>query len=344
MRSWGQLVDFLDARLFPVIERWLDRLSKRFPKIPWRSDRIEISEHVDGLSIRRVHADRREPLILADVAVSNLPVTLILSQARVLYQRITLPPVPAKALPALLRHEVSRHTPYTLEQVSMVWRVSDALPGPPGQTVDLWVLPLTQWQQTLTRLDMPVSRIARVDLTDAKGQSYGINLLPKQERMAYWLPHIQRALWVMLAVIVLAGVGMARIVHNRQVDVTRWQAQVNTLEQEARPVRLLKSRVAQHQQMQALLTDLQRQSPSRVRILAELNQCLPPDTVLDRLSINGAELTLDGLARSPEALISVLACTSTLKAPRLVGTLQADAASGLQRFSLQAELTGQSPP
>lgn len=342
MQRW--LSDFLRSAAMPSLTAGILSLARRWPQIPWSSARIEIRDTPDGTSIRRVYGARSDPLSYAALAESDLPITWLIPEQRILRQVLYLPNVPAKDLPALLAHEVSRHTPFTAEQVSFTWRVSPKVPDVPGLTVSLWVLPLSQWQQLRASQNIDPSRIRRIDVVDAQGQALGINLLPKPEQLAYWAPRLQRFALMALAALVLMVVGMVRILHNREADVGRWQEQVSALEQEVRPVRLLKARLNQQQRTLTMLSDLHRQSPSRVLILEELTQCLPRDTVLDRLTISGAELSLEGLARSPEALIPALACAKWLKSPRLVGTLQADSVSGLQRFSLQAELIGKGSP
>lgn len=342
MQRW--LSAFLHSAAMPSLTAWVNSLAHRWPHIPWLSARIEIRETPDGTSIRRVYGKLSEPLSPAALAESDLPITCLIPEQRMLRQVLQLPNVPAKNLPALLAHEVSRHTPFTAEQVSFTWRVAPKLADASGLAVTLWVLPLTQWQQWRASQPIDPSRVSRIDAVDAQGLALGINLLPKPELLAYWAPRLQRFALMVTAALVLLVIGMLRILHNREADVARWQEQVSALEQEVRPVRLLKARLNQQQRTQTMLSDLHRQSPSRVLILDELTQCLPKDTVLDRLSISGTALSLDGLARSPEALIPALACAKWLKAPRLVGTLQADSTSGLQRFSLQAELIGRGSP
>ncbi len=96
--------------------------------------------------------------------------------------------------------------------------------------------------------------------------------------------------------------------------------------------------------MQQLLAGLHRESAPRLVLLEQLSRCLPKDVVLDRLSIRGKALSMDGVAKSPEAVIQALACAPTVSSPRLVGTLQADASGRRQRFSLQADLIGAKSP
>ena len=97
------------------------------------------------------------------------------------------------------------------------------------------------------------------------------------------------------------------------------------------------------QQTQKLLMQIHRANPKRLAILDELTRCLPVDAVLDRFSISGKQVLIDGEARSPEALISDLQCSKLLVSPSLVGTLQANAQTGKQRFSLRAELAQDNP-
>lgn len=319
-------------------------LARRWPSIPWVSKHIVVRETPDGTSIRRVFGSQSDPIASSELAQSTLPITLVLQEHQVLHQILPLPPVAASDLPTLLSHEVSRHTPFSAEQVNFTWQRLIEDKESSSQRVVLWILPLTQWQSLIARFGLDASRITRVDVADAKGQVIGINLLPKPLQINQWKPRIKAVALLLFVLTVLVVFSLVRILHNREADVARWQAQVTSLEQEVRPVRQLKASLIHKVKMQELWASLHRQSPSRVLILEELTQTLPRETVLDRLVIAGSDITIDGMTPSPEVLIPSLARAKTLKSPRLVGTLQADSTSGLMRFSVQAKLSGKDTP
>lgn len=319
----------------PVVRRW--------PRLPWRSTYLEVQVYPDAVAYRQVHGALKEPIAFTEAGTSQLPVVLIIAKDRVLHRELSVPAMASRDLAAVLANEVSRHTPYTAEQVSYTWRTREPLPGSALRSLDFWVLPLSEWQRLvgLTGIDAP--RIRQVDVADGHGL-VGVNLLPKPEQARYWAPHAKRAGLFGAVGMVLAAIALFQILQNRQADVLKWQAEVAALEQEARPVQLLKTTLTRKADMQQLLAGLKRKSPSRLQVLDELTRCLPADTVLDRLSITANAVAMDGIAKSPEAIIPALGCATTLRAPRLIGTLQADVSGQRQRFSLTADLADRRLP
>lgn len=345
--EWG----IQKTRMIKILERlsargwldwcqaWLTNLSRRWPSVPWRSARIEVQFYEHAMSYWLVHGRSRVPVSHSEALANGLPWVLLLPESRVLKRNLSLPLVKGADLTALLAHEVSRHTPYQAVDVSFTWRQNQN-PTSNSLDIDLWVLPLTQWQRLTAELPDLSSRCRQVDVELPERQSAGINLLPKSDQARFLAPRVQMAL-VLMAVALLALLwGMQRVLQNRADSVAQWQDKITVLESEVRPVRQLQAMVKRTQRMQEFIQGLNRRSPSKLAVLAQLSQCLPVDVVLDRLSIQERNLTIDGMAASPEALVPALTCASFIKAPNLVGTMQSDTQNNNKHFSLQAQVQG----
>lgn len=336
MSTWG--MRYLATGMPELFDEMFAGVRRRWPDLPWRSATIEVQSIPEGLSYRHVYAADKRPITRSAAEASTLPVTVVLPAEQVLRHVLSLPVLPLQDMRAALSHEISRHTPFTAEQVSFTWRVLSRHAETGSQQVALWVLPLALWQREVARIGMPMARICGVDVLNDNAQRTGINLLPLEARAAYVQPQVRGWAGVGLGVIALIGLALLGIKQNRQADVLHWREQVEAMSQEVRPVRALSAELARRDQQHQFLVGIHQRTPSRVQLLEALTRCLPETTVLDRLSIQGQVLALDGVAPSPEALIPAMACVPGVGNPRLIGTLQADAAGQNQRFSIQADL------
>jgi general secretion pathway protein L len=306
------------------------------PLWPWRSAINVIEFADDGMHFKRVFGMEREPIALSELQASKLPVIVQLPMQSVLQRQIRLPALSTRDTAAAMGYEISRHTPFQADQVSFTWKTSD---HSEQGSARLWVLPLPEWQRYRDQIPVPLTRVRQVTVANQP-----INLLPKSEQAAYWWPRVRWMAVLSLLAWVLLVSSLWMILDNRKARVLALQADVTALQQEARPARLMKNKVQGIDDMQRLLADIAQTSPSRLQLLGELTRCLPADTVLDRVSVTGTALSMDGSAQSPEAVITALACARPIRNARLQGTLQPDAGRNAQRFTLSAELVGGQTP
>lgn len=336
MSTW--VVRLLATGMPELFDEFFAGLRRRWPDAPWRSAAIEVQSIPEGFSYRHVYGADKRPITREAAEASALPITVLLPHAQVLHHVLTLPALPLTDMRAALTHEISRHSPFSAEQVSFTWRVLSRHAETGSQQVALWVLPLTTWQREVARIGLPLARIRGVDVRDGHGLPTGINLLPLEARAVSVQPQVRGWAWFALGLSLLMLLALYGITQNRKADVQRWREQVEAMREQVRPVRALKAELTRRTQQHQFLVGIHQRTPSRVQLLDALTRCLPETTVLDRLSISGQVLALEGVAPSPEALIPALACVPELRNPRLIGTLQAEAAGQNQRFSIQADL------
>lgn len=348
--DWG----IKKTRMITALERLLGRgwleayhgclspLTRRWPSMPWRAARIEIRFYEQAMSYWLVHGNSQIPISRSEALEPGLPWVLILPTSRVLKRQLTIPSLKGADLTSVLAHEVSRHTPYQQDAVSFTWRAQKNTSSN-LQDIELWVLPLTHWQQLVMELPDLATRCTQVDVELSARETEGINLLPKTQQARLLAPRVNVA-GVLLAIATVAVLwSMHRVLENRAGDVVQWQEKIAVLENDVRPVKQLQAAVRRQQQLQVFIKGLNSTLPSKLEVLAQLSQCLPSDAVLDRISMQGNTLSLDGMASSPEALIPAMACASSLKLPSLVGTMQTDTQNNKQRFSLTAQMQGHTP-
>lgn len=276
----------------------------------------------------------------------KLPRWLLLPAEAALVRTLRLPAAAAGRLREVVGFEIERQTPFAASAVVYDARVL----GPVGDgqaEVALVVVPRARLQPVLDALGPLAGTLAGVDVAGAGGQPLGVNLLPVEQR------HRLRDPWsvpnrVLAAVAVLAVVAAAaQLLDNRREAADALEA---TLAARADAARQEAAGLRQAQLLlegQGFLERTRAARPAATAVLAELTRRLPDDTYLEKLSIEGDQLTLIGLGRNPAALVGQLQGAGLWHSPALAGAVMPDPGSGRDRFTLTARLaapeTGPAP-
>jgi general secretion pathway protein L len=81
-----------------------------------------------------------------------------------------------------------------------------------------------------------------------------------------------------------------------------------------------------------------------IEVLADLTKTLPDDTYLDHLVINQDSVLLQGKSRNSQQLIELVKQSELLEKAAFRGSTRLDAATGLEIFEVNAELSSRGNP
>ncbi|GAB1408522.1 PilN domain-containing protein [Thermomonas brevis] len=315
-------------------------------------DRLLLQPQGEGLQLRRQHGDAvrdiahlplpldggDDPLagILRDAA-RDMPRWLLLPAAHGLRRPLTVPAAARERLREVLGFEIERQTPFAAADVLYDGRVMQTRED--GQLqVELVVLPRREFEAVAERLGPLIERLSGLDLADAEGRALGVNLLPR-ERMR---PQRDAWLWWKLglgaAAVVLALLGLGRIVDNREAAADRLSAEVEQRSRQARTIAARRAQLVAAVEGVAYLQAKRNGRASAVETMDALAQRIPDGAYLEKLAIDGDQLTLIGLSNEAAALVGRLEGAAQWDAPALAGALQQDPRTRMDRFTLMAKL------
>ena len=318
-------------------------------------DRVLLQVQGDGVQLRRqrgdsvqdvamlplhVHgaADDRDPLagVLADSA-ADLPRWLVLPASQGLRRPLLVPAAARERLREVLGFEIERQTPFAAGDVLYDGRVLGVRDD--GQLqAELVVVPRARADAALARLGALSGWLAGVDLADAEGRPLGVNLLPVAQR------HQRRNPWrlwnIVLAALALVALalGLSQVLDNRGKAAAQLQADVAKRSAQAREVSQQRQRLVDAVEGGAYLQAQRNARPSVIEAMDELARRLPDGTYLEKISIEGGQLTLIGLSNQAAALVGKLEGAKQWRAPALSGALQQDPRTRSDRFTLVAQL------
>ena len=319
-------------------------------------DRLLLQPGGDGLQLRRQHGDeladiahlplpvpgaaQGDPLawVLRDAAV-DMPRWLLLPASAGLRRALTLPAGARERLREVLGFEIERQTPFAAADVVYDGRILQLRED--GQLqVELVVLPRQRLDAASERLGLLAGQLAGVDLADADGRPLGVNLLPP-ERI-----HHRRDAWLWwklglgIAALALLLLGLGRIVDNREAAAAQLAKDVAQRSAQARVASARRQQLVEAVEGAAWLQDKRNGRASTVEVMDALAARLPDGAYLEKLAIEGQQLTLIGLSNEAAALVGRLEGAGAWDAPALSGALQQDPRTRMDRFTLVAKLRG----
>lgn len=318
------------------------------------ADRLLVQAQGEGLQLRRqavsglqdiahlpVPAGRGEGIDpLAGVLTrqaADLPRWLLLPAAGGLRRSLLLPAAARERLREVLGFEIERQTPFAAADVYYDGRVLGVRDD--GQLqAELVVVPRARADAAIAQLGALSGWLDGIDLADAEGRPLGVNLLPVSQRYQRGNPwRIWNLALLALAVLGLA-LGLSQVLDNRRAAAAQLQADVARRSTQARSVSQQRQRLVDAVEGGAYLQAQRNARPSVVEVVDELARRLPDGTYLEKVSIEGGQLTLIGLSNQAAALVGKLEGAKQWRAPALSGALQPDPRARSDRFTLVAQL------
>lgn len=334
------------ALLSLLPRRWRDLLGGPRQGLGLRLEGGEL--HLAGLGDAEGQALGRLPLGDGDlldglrerVQSAALPAWLLLPPGAVLSRVLSLPAAAEARLREVLAFELDRQTPFPADQVVFEGRVLSRPPATPTLQVELLVLPRARLEADLKALGPLAGALSGVDVLDADGHRRGLDLLPATGRAGRAPPQRREAALAAIAALALL-VAMAWILDNRRDRLEQFRQQVAEATGEARQARALRNQLLASASAANFLATSRAARPTMLELLDDLTRRIPDDTALDKLAVNDGRLVLVGQSRGAPALVGLLQASPLLEEPALSGAVQADPRTGRDRFTLIAQVRGQ---
>lgn len=274
---------------------------------------------------------------------SDRRLVLLLPPSCVLRRRLHLPHAAAGDLRRVLGYEIDRQTPFKPEQVWYDVRVLDAESTPDQLAAGLIVAPRAEVDPLLERLRGIGVHPDAVDVCVDPNTSarLDINLLPPDARPRRAQPHRRINLALAAACVVLTVLVLLQWLDNRRAALNAMRTQVDALRAQAKQAASLREELVNAAGASGFLVARKRATPSPLVVLRDLTQRLPPDTWLQRFSLdNQGQIAMQGESAKAASLIDTLRDSPLLTEPKLQGVIQPDPQTGKEHFDLVAQLRG----
>lgn len=321
------------------------------------ADRLLLQVQGDGVHLRRQRddsvrdiamlplampgaVDGRDPLagVLADAAV-GLPRWLVLPASQGLRRPLLLPAAARERLREVLAFEIERQTPFAAADVFHDGRLLGVRED--GQLqAELVVVPRRALEAQTAQLGALAGSLAGVDLLDAEGRTLGVNLLPFAQRLHQRNPWRVWNIVLGVAGLLALAFALAQVVDNRRAAADALQVDVAKRSEQARGVSQQRQRLVDDVEGGRYLQAQRNERASAIEVIDALSPRLPDGTYIEKLTIEGEQLTLIGLSNQAAALVGKLGGATQWHDAALSGALQTDPRTRMDRFTVVAQLRG----
>lgn len=337
---WGQLRPLLP----PKVQAWLAE-SRDEVLVALSAERIDLAWHgrvarAPGSLDRTVETDLLRRDLAAYLAGTDEPpaVVLTLPPGRVLRRTLSLPAAAEQNLRQVLAFEMDRQTPFKADQVHYDYRIAARDPATRQLRVDMAVVPRTGADAEVAALAELGVALHGIDITPAGvAPRPGFNLLPPERRAR------RRDVWLLANIglgvlcVVLGLIAMALSVANRAAALEALRETVDRERVEAKAVADLRSELRAAVEGANFLAERKLAQPVVSDLMLDLTRRLPPDTWLQRFSLTGRQIQLQGQADEAASLIRILQQSQMLQGPAIQGAVTPDARTNKEQFLIQAD-------
>jgi general secretion pathway protein L len=333
IRWWG-------TTLAGMIPDWLK--SAFVPSRNWVIVRCEGSDFSvyseDGQSIGTLAESAN-----ARTRVRSGDVLVLLSREEAFLRQRRLPATSEQHLRSALRLQIAADTPFELDEVHDDCRV---VPGAEEGGLLLAEQALVKRSVVAGLVDLAAAKridLAGIDIAGEDGKPAGFNLLPESQRARSdaFLPQLNRGLAVGAAVLAVLTGSLAFVAMDRKL---------NALERETALVRADAAKVLDLQRQAMARVEairmIEQRSASPVRfttLLDEIATALPEDSWLEGLAYDGKQISLIGLSRSSDGLVSNLEAIPGVTGARVVSSMMRDDRVNADRFRIELLLEQDAP-
>lgn len=263
---------------------------------------------------------------------------LALPPERVLVRTIQLPAAAEENLRQVLSFEMDRQTPFRADQIYFDQRVAARDTAAKQIKVELALVPRTSVDPELAALAALGVALDGADAAAPGEARAGFNLLPAEKRAR------RRNIWLTinlaLAAVVVVGlfVVMAQSVSGRAAALEKLRVETERVHTEAKAVAALRNTLRDAIDGANFLVEKKGARPPLSDLILDVTRRLGNDTWLQRLSLNGDQVQLQGQSKEAAGLITILQQSKLLETPALQGAITPDARTGKEQFLIQAKV------
>lgn len=277
-----------------------------------------------------------------DDNIDDPEVILLVEPQNVLRTSASLPLAAERNLRQALEYDLDRQTPFAAKDVYFDYVITERNRETSQIHLDLYVVPRAHLNSILSTLNKAGVAVHRVDMTTGEvstgdAKPLGLNLLPPGERARR--QHRRLRFNIMLAIVALlvTALVMAQSLYIRSNQVEAMEDALDGIRQEARLVANMEQQYQESLAATQFLGTRRSEQAYTVDLLADVTRVIPDNTYLQRITVKGDLIRLQGLSDAAQRLLTHLNESRMLINASFETTqINVDARTGKERFNVSA--------
>jgi general secretion pathway protein L len=268
----------------------------------------------------------------------------LIEPQHVLRSAAVLPLAAERNLRQALSYDLDRQTPFAAKDVYFDYVVSERNRETGQIHLELFVVPrenLREALSTLAKAGVGVHRvgISAGDSPEVGKNLSGLNLLPPGERAKRQYRRLRFNIMLAMSVVLVTALVMAQSLYIRSNQVQAMEASLERVRQEARVVANLDQQYQQSLAAAKFLSTLRAEQAYAIDLLADVTRVIPDDTYLQRITVKGDLIRLQGLSGAAQRLLGHLNQSKMLiNASFDTSQINVDPGTGKERFNISATI------
>jgi general secretion pathway protein L len=279
-------------------------------------------------------------LLKSEVAKkSGLGLDIHISNSEALSRQISLPASTEENLYEVIQYEMDRYTPFSKEDVYFDYRIEDRIKEKEIIKVLLIVIRKEILKPVVDAIENSGIHLQTIDIVDQENHDHSINNV-KLLRSHADIGNTKKSSikWLIGAVTgLLLLTGATPLVIN-YLHIQQLSTELAGLEKTVQKVKQLQSEYTKMQEQVGYLISIKQNNPSIIELLNLLTRVIPDHTYVQRLSLEGGLLSIQGLSASASELIPILDQTGLLQDIRFAAPVTQSSDDGLERYSITAQV------
>ncbi len=282
-------------------------------------------------------------LLASDERLQKAEIIFRLTRKYAIQKELSLPIAARENLYQVVAYELSRYSPFKVEQAYFAVKPL-AVQNEPGQIKVLLILTAREVLDTfyadLKAFGMPLKFVDYADAANKLDQSeYQYNLLPEElrEKTDKTAELIHASLVGLVLLLVLLALALPVWFEYRAVNTL--QDKINAIEKEAKSIKALQAEVDALVDENQQLINLKTEKPPIVSVLNTLSKVIKDDTWLAYAQYASGQLQIQGESPTASTLISVLEASDYFANAKFVSPVTRDNVTKLERFQITVDIT-----
>lgn len=269
----------------------------------------------------------------------ELALDIHINQSEVLIKRVSLPASTEENLYEVIQYEMDRYTPFNKDDVYFDYRVEDRIKDKELIKVLLIVVRKEVLNPVVFAIENSGIHLQSINVVNSQNPDQtlqNVKLLRSHNDLGSTQQSSTK--WLAAAVVgLLLLTGLTPLVIN-YMHISKLTSELDELEKTVQKVKQLQSEYTKMQNQVGYLIKIKEKNPSIIELLNLLTTSIPDHTYVQRLSLEGGLLSIQGSSASASGLIPIIDKSGMFDDIRFAAPVTQGGADGLERYSITAQI------
>lgn len=269
----------------------------------------------------------------------ELGLDISIDENEVLTKSITLPASTEENIYEVIQYEMDRYTPFNKDDVYFDYKIEDRIKDKELIKVLLIVVRKEVLNPVVHAIENSTIHLQRIDVVNPQKPDQILKNVKLLRSHADLRSNPQSSIkWLAAAAIGLLLLTALTPLMINYMHISKLSSELEGLEKTVQKVKQLQNEYTKMQDQVGYLINIKEKNPSIIELLNLLTTSIPDHTYVQRLSLEGGLLSIQGTSASASGLIPIIDKSGMFDDIRFAAPVTQSGADGLERYSITAQI------